>query len=264
MDTLVWGPLLWPVLFDVIKFCNVQGVETAALLSSLKRVLPCVYCRRSYRFFYTVRRPPAGRNRGRTREELFLWVHWLKDRVSRKLDIQSQEKERSGKNRKTNHTDPDDEGGCRLSAEKFLKRAETWRCFGSVNALWDVLYIVAANYPVDAVLIAQENRAGTTSADAKKTDESGKADGYRVFLTAIGRLLQDIPYGAEASRSLQRGLKLNGPLDESDLAGRDALMSALHGCAVESGFETESLEAVVSRIRGASAHPQQIQSITTP
>ena len=213
MDTTIWGPLLWPVLFDAIKFCDPKRVEMAALFSSLKRVLPCIYCRRSYRMFYTVRRTPAGPSRGTSTEDLYRWVHWLKSTVSKKLEIQSTKDDDNAKDGRSDAMDVD---ACsQLPIDKFLKRAHVWKSFGSISGFWDLLYIVALNYPEDA-------RSALVDGNE---DERKKVDGYRVFFMAIGVVFDDVPYAKDAAAAL-RGLNLAvtpaAPIP-SVLLGRSAL-----------------------------------------
>jgi hypothetical protein len=241
MDTTAWGPPMWALALDVAKFCDPASPEVAAFLSSWKRVLPCVWCRLSYRKFYAARPPPAGkRARGASvaarKLELLTWLHWLKCQVNNKLTAQNVEigitqpsKPAFNASKQSTPKPPTPKSPspvCGLSLEKLILRRDVWSSFSHASWVWDVLYMVACNYPLDAVR-------------PKNDQEAEKLAGYARFYPAVVRLSADIPY------LRQSAVAMKNVVWSSALPGRDNLLKALHSSAVQSGAETRDLATVL-------------------
>lgn len=131
MDTYLWGPLLWRLLESITRVLNPAylGVnksefDTKAykdrvllLLYSLRYVLPCVYCRESYRRFIS-NLPPEER------EDLWVWVWDVHELVNKKLDRPPI-----------------------LTLEKYEKRLMIWPTLLAPYQLWTLLTLLVLNYP---------------------------------------------------------------------------------------------------------------------
>lgn len=96
MNTSAWGPSLWKSLFITVGNYPIKIDETNRLhvakkryykdfLSSLQHILPCKYCRRSYRLF--LKELPM-KNYLSGRRELMYWLYLIKDKVNKKLIAQ--------------------------------------------------------------------------------------------------------------------------------------------------------------------------------
>ena len=100
MKTRFWGPNAWNFLF-----CSVLGTypdrldkknkthikiknEFINLFNSLGFIMPCIYCRQSYRQF--IKELPLNKYMN-TRIELCFWLYKLKDKVNKKLLKQENE-----------------------------------------------------------------------------------------------------------------------------------------------------------------------------
>lgn len=96
MDPNIWGPKLWNIIYDVGYMCEHYSkgrpvprvLETAIgnLFESFQYLLPCIYCRQSYKTYYQKNfhntGPPIGPGALR-------WVYRLKDLVNKKLGKKS-------------------------------------------------------------------------------------------------------------------------------------------------------------------------------
>lgn len=93
MDTSFWGPHLWAFSFSMIM-CYPDKIDindkkhikimnkTKNFFELWKYILPCKYCRYSYKHFYEVL---PIENSLYSRKELFLWLYTIKDMVNKKL-----------------------------------------------------------------------------------------------------------------------------------------------------------------------------------
>lgn len=94
MSTLHWGPAAWKFLFISImgrypvkidkrnKEHLIIQKEFKHLLTSLQHVLPCVFCRNSFKDFLKI--IPIKNYLG-SRVELMFWLYSMKDLVNKKL-----------------------------------------------------------------------------------------------------------------------------------------------------------------------------------
>jgi hypothetical protein len=94
MATKIWGPVAWKFLFISIlgrypvkidkknKEHLVIQKEFKHLLTSLQHVLPCVFCRNSFKDFLKI--IPIKNYLG-SRVELMFWLYSMKDLVNKKL-----------------------------------------------------------------------------------------------------------------------------------------------------------------------------------
>lgn len=82
IDTSIWGPPLWDMLFTLAFRCRTEDVDhLKRILALLKEALPCYYCRQSYQKFYK-RFPPENL---KTPSEVTQWLWTTKDMVNQKL-----------------------------------------------------------------------------------------------------------------------------------------------------------------------------------
>ncbi|AVK75930.1 Sulfhydryl oxidase [Pandoravirus neocaledonia] len=201
MDTQMWGPLVWDLLavagravddMPVDPTGAVDGPRRRAtrafvlLAYSLRHVLPCSFCRTSYRH-YIEDTPPAefvdgsdeaarARALGAApdgaplrRYTLVDWVWLVHDRVNRKLGVRNM-----------------------LTRPRFRKRLRVTAALVHPSAVWDLLTIVALNYPVEEVGAVVTGASG--AAPARDPDEQrAKRTGHVVFLDALSRLLPLVP-----------------------------------------------------------------------
>lgn len=175
MDTSIWGTLLWNVLDELARLVSKDVRRTVPthkrsvreapigltrqetrdlfilLLYSLRYTLPCVYCRESFRTF--IADSPPG-----DAPDLLEWIWHIHDKVNRKLCV----------------VPP-------ISYEKFTKRARLWSTFVSPTQVWDVVTIIAHNYP----------RLPSAQEDA---EFGRKRYAYWVFFYALSRLAAETPF----------------------------------------------------------------------
>ena len=100
VKTKQWGPHFWrtlffaamnyPVIIDEKNKCHKTiKANYKCFYSSLKYVLPCVFCMESYRRFYSEINID---NYLDTRINLMKWIYIIRDRVNKKLIFQETEK----------------------------------------------------------------------------------------------------------------------------------------------------------------------------
>lgn len=124
MDPNVWGPKLWGIMYDVAYASdqpnNPQYRATARRwLSLLAFLLPCKYCRKSYRTFYL--EEPFG-------ESTTEWVWRIKNRVNGKLGQSDS-----------------------LGLSDFIKRLRVWQGAAGSGDFIDFVGLLVANYRQCAV-----------------------------------------------------------------------------------------------------------------
>lgn len=144
MNTYIWGPPLWRLVHSA-AYCAqaVHGDELALFFLSFKKVLPCIYCRKSFEEFEKILVQRHG-NKQLSQiiqaGELFLWSYALHDLVNEKLDKQEFEKQIVTQK-------------ClrakQLSFECLQKRHALHPVNVTVTDLFDILFIFAMNYPED-------------------------------------------------------------------------------------------------------------------
>lgn len=146
MNTYIWGPPLWRLVHSVAYCAKPQHADELALFFlSFKKVLPCVYCRKSFEEFeraLTRDKPLSGIIQD---NKLFRWSYELHDLVNEKLDRQEFEKQ-------TDTTVPQTEQCLRakqLSFECLTKRHKLHPVNVTVTDMFDILFIFALNYPED-------------------------------------------------------------------------------------------------------------------
>jgi len=125
MDPKIWGIPMWNILFDVCWFLESKKGNDHELkkgifylFQSLKYLLPCIYCRESYKYFLKELHeiPPIGPGALR-------WIYDLKNMVNAKL-----------KKSVTN-----------LSYETFRCRMQGLSGMSSAQNVFDVICILALN-----------------------------------------------------------------------------------------------------------------------
>jgi hypothetical protein len=100
MKTTFWGPAAWNFLFTSVlgtypEQINIKNKEHLRikkefknLFISLSYVMPCIYCRESYKEF--IKEMPIDSHLS-GRIKLFFWLYKLKDKVNKKLIKQENE-----------------------------------------------------------------------------------------------------------------------------------------------------------------------------
>jgi hypothetical protein len=96
MDTKVWGPPMWKSLFTIasnyplkidknnrLHVCKKRYYKN--FFTSLKNILPCKYCRISYKKFLK-ELPITPFLESRT--QIMYWLYLIKDKVNKKLIVQ--------------------------------------------------------------------------------------------------------------------------------------------------------------------------------
>ena len=125
MNTSKWGPCIWKILHTLpwLHPPNIsleQRKRIAHFHALLYDVLPCIYCRRSYRYFY-YEYPIWGEL-----DHRITWAHWmftLHNLVNNKLDKPVERDFRIA----IDH--------CALNETEFA------------DAMWDFMFIIALNFP---------------------------------------------------------------------------------------------------------------------
>lgn len=93
MDPKVWGPPAWQTFFlfsanypEKIDYSNKEHIKlmksTKQFYKSLIHILPCSYCRKSYKIYFKENNIDdylSGKNK------LIEWLYILKDKVNKKL-----------------------------------------------------------------------------------------------------------------------------------------------------------------------------------
>lgn len=192
----MWGPLVWDLMAVTARACDDldpdppgpdvggprrQATRAFVLLAySLRHVLPCSFCRTSYRHYIEDTPPgefvvgsdeaararslgacrPAGDQVPRV-HTLVDWVWVMHDRVNRKLGVRNM-----------------------LTRRRFRKRLRVTAALVHPSAVWDMLTIVALNYP---------NEGLDATAAARDPEQRAKRAGHVVFLDAVARLLPLVP-----------------------------------------------------------------------
>jgi hypothetical protein len=144
MNTYIWGPPLWRLIHSVAYCAKSEHADELALFFlSFKKVLPCIYCRKSFEEFEQILVVQHGNKRlGQIIQdnELFAWSYALHDLVNKKLDKQEFEKQMVTTT-------------ClrakQLSFECLQKRHKLHPVNVTVTDLFDILFIFALNYPED-------------------------------------------------------------------------------------------------------------------
>ncbi|AGO84071.1 hypothetical protein psal_cds_386 [Pandoravirus salinus] len=220
MDTQMWGPLVWDFMAVAARACDdldpdppeagrdgprQRATRAFVLLAySLRHVLPCSFCRTSYCHYIEdvppgefvlgsdeaarARRPhgvgdrTAGAAVPRTGRmtaaaapsdasgdlvprapTLVDWVWIMHDRVNRKLGVKNM-----------------------LTRRRFRKRLRVTAALVHPSAVWDMVTIIALNYPTDGL-----GRVAATA--ACDPEQRAKRTGHVVFLDALARLLPLVP-----------------------------------------------------------------------
>ncbi len=115
---IVWGPLVWHIIFDISKILDnhwnqwtkEEQEHFMRFFSLLKFMLPCKYCRKSFRRFFKDIPPHFP---------FLTWSYNLKNRVNTKLNRP-----------------------CYLSKTDFLRRSKVYSSFGSSMEWWDLMFII--------------------------------------------------------------------------------------------------------------------------
>lgn len=201
MDTQMWGPLVWDLLAVTGRAVDDMPADLPSvgdgprcratrafvlLAYSLRHVLPCSFCRTSYRH-YIEDTPPAEfvdgsdeaarmRALGAAVDEaaprrytLVDWVWLVHDRVNRKLGVRNM-----------------------LTRPRFRKRLRVTAALVHPSAVWDLLTIVALNYPTEDM--GAPSTVGTVPGGVEcDPEQRAKRTGHVVFLDALCRLLPLVP-----------------------------------------------------------------------
>lgn len=146
MNTYIWGPPLWRLVHSVAYCAKPQHADELALFFlSFKKVLPCIYCRRSFEEFERILAKDKPLTRIIQEDKLFRWSYELHDLVNEKLDRQEYEKQ-------TQTTVAPTKKCLRakqLSFECLVKRHKLHPVNVTVTDIFDILFIFALNYPED-------------------------------------------------------------------------------------------------------------------
>lgn len=187
MDTKLWGSRKWETLIALIRVLDPEYLPgrlalptdedrllyasfVERLVWALQYVLPCRYCRDSYRQFLAHHPfPPieeALLDRG---GNSYLFVEWLwevKELVNTKLNLPPT-----------------------LSLVKFRRRILSWSMVIGAPQLWDLLLIIALNYP--------KNR-GEHSIQSGEPDPDPEREkkrfAYLVFLDSLSHCLPKVAF----------------------------------------------------------------------
>lgn len=210
MDTQMWGPLVWDLMAVAARAVDDldpdppeagtggprhRATRAFVLLAySLRHVLPCSFCRTSYCHYiedtppgeFVVGSDEAARARHPCGPDdrvdrvasavipsasadavpraatLVDWVWIMHDRVNRKLGVRNM-----------------------LTRRRFRKRLRVTAALVHPSAVWDMVTIIALNYPVGGL-----GQAAAATCDA---EQRAKRTGHVVFLDALARLLPLVP-----------------------------------------------------------------------
>lgn len=144
MNTFIWGPPLWRLVHSIAYCAQPEHADVVSqFFLTFKKVLPCIYCRKSFAEFEEILRARYG-NRQLSQiindGELFAWSYALHDLVNEKLDRQEFEKQVVTKE-------------ClrakQLTFQCLEKRHQLHPVHVSITDLFDILFIFAMNYPED-------------------------------------------------------------------------------------------------------------------
>lgn len=132
MDTRFWGPCGWDLLHSI---SNNYPLEPNAntkknykiFFSLLTNILPCIYCRRSLRLYYT--ELPLTDDVFETRDNLMKWLYNIHNKVNDKLRKQGL----------INYSNPS------YSTIKNRYNRNNHSC--KIKKCWNFLYSIAMNYP---------------------------------------------------------------------------------------------------------------------
>ena len=81
MNVWIWGPCLWDTLQSSAFLCDSYTINPVPLLKPLKVLLPCIFCRNSYKTFYDELGDPAmGKSA--------FYVYKIHETVNKKLSTQ--------------------------------------------------------------------------------------------------------------------------------------------------------------------------------
>lgn len=214
MDTCIWGPHLWSLLDSLVRVLNPRYLlrdltdddrreyrrDLILLLYSLRYMLPCMHCRDSYRVYVKTLPPEAE-------ADLTIWLWKVHEEVNKKLDRVS---------------------GCSLA--KFEKRITVWTSFVDPFQVWDMLTVMALNYP------KYERRDEDKESEPKKY-------AYYIFFHCLSRLLARIPTLADLETYVSPGAWVAESLEDRVLFFR-MVSSAKFRWAYERGKSLTELEAM--------------------
>lgn len=116
MSTFIWGPLFWDVMTDMAIRMDMEKYpqnQENEIWGALRYILPCKYCRQSYRKFIKAD-PPT--------KPYVKWIWALRNKVNTKLEKPLYE------------------------WEKFQRRCHVYSSFSSSATWWDIHFILALNY----------------------------------------------------------------------------------------------------------------------
>ncbi len=121
MSTFIWGPLFWDILTDIAirmdqsthSSLNSSHKSCIEIWNTLRLVLPCKWCRQSYRKF--IREDPP-------RAPYTKWIWNLRNKVNTKLEKPT------------------------FEFEKFQRRCHVYSSFSCPSTWWDIHFILALNY----------------------------------------------------------------------------------------------------------------------
>lgn len=145
MNVWIWGPPLWRLCHStsfVAKSENAQPV--ADFLSTFPKILPCIYCRKSFSHFFSIVNSAYNMSlpdviRG---HQLPRWMYDIHELVNRKLERQTFLNQ-LGDSRAQNMR------GKRLSYDCLIKRHELHPVTVSPEDIIDILFILSLNYPTE-------------------------------------------------------------------------------------------------------------------
>lgn len=126
MNPVIWGPMLWGIMADIANYYD-SGIDhtkeyrdiVISFFKSMAFLLPCKYCRQSYRRYITniPPEPYFQESQGIT------WLWQIHDQVNDKLDKKNS-----------------------LSLRDFQKRLKSRTFMAGPECLFDFLFILGVNY----------------------------------------------------------------------------------------------------------------------
>lgn len=241
MDPTLWGPLAWSLIFDLNwGLCqlknspelmatftdeHIRTIDAAVLTfyQSLQYMLPCKYCRESYRYYLSSmdnlslrRGAPVGHSSGveKSCTKALRWAYDLKNKVNDKLN-------------KTH----------RPTFEQVLARMQTLHSFGSQYSLMDFLFIIAENYDSQFEELQVATSTTTTAAAAAASTavdlSSFKQAWFYLFMKSVALLITIALHSKKSYASIASAF-MKHPIQKSDVISKKAVYDYL--CVIAGSF----------------------------
>ena len=148
MNVWIWGPPLWRLSHSISFLAKKQTAKIVSdFISTFSLVLPCKYCRKSFKHFFDIVNSAYGMSLTEVvnNHQLARWMYDIHELVNRKLERQTflEQVEKVG------DFCPHAQNlrGKRLSYDCLIKRHELHPVTVSPEDIFDILFIFALNYP---------------------------------------------------------------------------------------------------------------------